>query len=150
MRKEIDRRPDGVFQEYYGIFKKYASSFFGINQTVNLKLVGNKEDRLFKIQLNDSDRETYYDMSESQRIFLDLSYRLSILDYFHLNSYFICETPHSTLDLIFEDNAVKTFSNYISAGNSLILSANARNSTLILKLAEQHKSSIGIINLLDK
>ncbi len=150
MRKEIDRGVDGVFQEYYGIFKKYASSFFGINQTVNLKLVGNKEDRLFKIQLNDSDRETYYDMSESQRIFLDLSYRLSILDYFHLNSYFICETPDSTLDLIFEDNAVKTFSNYISAGNSLILSANARNSTLILKLAEQYKSSIGIINLLDK
>lgn len=47
-------------------------------------------------------------MSESQRIFLDLSYRLSILDFFHLNSYFICETPDSTLDLIFEDNAVRT------------------------------------------
>ena len=113
-------------------------------------MVGNKEDRLFKIQLNGSDRETYYDMSESQRIFLDLSYRLSILDYFHLNSYFVCETPDSTLDLIFEDNAVRTFANYISAGNSLILSANARNSTLILKLAEQFKNSLGIVNLLEK
>lgn len=150
MRKEIDKGVDGVFQEYYRVFKKYASSFFGINQPVNLKLVGNKEDRLFKIQLNGSDRETYYDMSESQRIFLDLSYRLSILDFFHLNSYFICETPDSTLDLIFEDNAVRTFANYISAGNSLILSANARNSTLILKLAEKYKDSLGIINLLEK
>ena len=150
MRKEIDKGVDGVFQEYYRVFKKYASSFFGINQTINLKLVGNKEDRLFKIQLNGSDRETYYDMSESQRIFLDLSYRLSILDYFHLNSYFVCETPDSTLDLIFEDNAVRTFANYISAGNSLILSANARNSTLILKLAEQFKNSLGIVNLLEK
>lgn len=150
MRKEIDKGVDGVFQEYYRVFKKYASSFFGINQTINLKLVGNKEDRLFKIQLNGSDRETYYDMSESQRIFLDLSYRLSILDYFHLNSYFVCETPDSTLDLIFEDNAVRTFANYINAGNSLILSANARNSTLILKLAGQFKNSLGIINLLEK
>lgn len=150
MRKEIDKGVDSVFQEYYRVFKKYASSFFGINQTINLKLVGNKEDRLFKIQLNGSDRETYYDMSESQRIFLDLSYRLSILDFFHLNSYFICETPDSTLDLIFEDNAVRTFANYISAGNSLILSANARNSTLILKLAERFKNSLGIINLLEK
>ena len=54
------------------------------------------------------------------------------------------------MDLIFEDNAVRTFSNYISAGNSLILSANARNSTLILKLAERFKNSLGIINLLEK
>ena len=54
------------------------------------------------------------------------------------------------MDLIFEDNAVRTFANYISAGNSLILSANARNSTLILKLAEQFKNSLGIVNLLEK
>ena len=150
MRKEIDRGVDSVFQEYYRVFKKYAASFFGLNQKITMKLVGDKEDRLFKIQLNGSDRETYYDMSESQRIFLDLSYRLSILDYFHMSSYFICETPDSTLDLLFEDNAVKTFSNYINAGNSLILSANARNSTLITKLAEKYKESLGIINLLEK
>lgn len=150
MRKEIDKRVDIVFQEYFKVFKKYASSFFGIKQTINLKLVGNKENRLFKIQLNGSDRETYYDMSESQRIFLDLSYRLSILEYFHISSYFICETPDSTLDLLFEDNAVRTFSNYINVGNSLILSANARNSTLILELAEKYKESLNIINLLEK
>ena len=150
MRQEIDKGVDSVFQEYYRVFKKYASSFFGENQSVNLKLVGNKEDRLFKIQLNGSDRETYYDMSESQRIFLDLSYRLSILDYFHMDSYFICETPDSTLDLVFEHNAVRTFENYINKGNSLILSANARNSTLILSLVEHYKDDVGIINLLEK
>lgn len=150
MRKEIDEGVDSVFQEYFRVFKKYANSFFGNDQSINLKLVGNKENRLFRIQLNGSDRETYYDMSESQRIFLDLSYRLSILDYFHLNSYFICETPDSTLDLMFERNAVRTFENYINAGNSLILSANARNSTLISNLAEQYKDSIGGINLLEQ
>ncbi|MCD8377554.1 MAG: AAA family ATPase [Candidatus Gastranaerophilales bacterium] len=150
MRKEIDESVEKVFQEYYGIFKKYANSFFGENQLVTLKLVGDKENRLFKIKLNGSERETYYDMSESQRIFLDLSFRLSILDYFHTSSYFICETPDSTLDLLFEDNAVRTFSNYINAGNSLILSANARNSTLILKLMKKYKDSLSIINLLEK
>lgn len=148
MRQEIDQGVDSVFQEYYKIFRKYASSFFGDKQTVLLKLVGNKEDRLFKVQLNGSDRETYYDMSESQRIFLDLSYRLSILDYFHQNSYFICETPDSTLDFSFENNAVRTFSNYVNSGNSLIISANARNSTLITKLIEKYQDSLGIVNLL--
>lgn len=150
MRIEIDKRVEEVFQEYFKIFKKYASSFFGQKQKVNLKLVGNKEDRLFKIVLNSSERETYYDMSESQRIFVDLSYRLSILDYFHTNSYFICETPDSSLDLLFEDNAVKTFSNYIDTGNSLILSANMRNSRLITALLERYKNDVSIINLLEK
>lgn len=150
MRMEIDKRVEEVFQEYFKIFKKYASSFFGQKQSVNLKLVGNKEDRLFKIVLNSSERETYYDMSESQRIFVDLSYRLSILDYFHINSYFICETPDSSLDLLFEDNAVKTFSNYIDTGNSLILSANMRNSRLITALMERYKNDVNIVNLLEK
>lgn len=150
MRKEIDKGVDNVFQDYFKTFKKYASSFFGAEQKVVLKLVGDKEDRIFQIELNGSERENYYDMSESQRIFLDLSYRLSILDYFHMNSYFLCETPDSTLDLMFEDNAVRTFSNYINSGNSLILSANARNSTLILKLIELYKDDVFIVNLLDK
>lgn len=150
MRKEIDTRIDKVFQEYFRIFRKYASSFFGINQRINLKLVGNKEDRLFKIELNGAERETYYDMSESQRIFVDLSYRLSILDFFHASSYFICETPDSSLDLVFEDNAVRTFSNYINTGNSLILSANLRNSRLITNLVEMYKDDVEIINLLEK
>lgn len=115
-----------------------------------MKLVGNKEDRLFKIELNGAERETYYDMSESQRIFVDLSYRLSILDFFHASSYFICETPDSSLDLVFEDNAVRTFSNYINTGNSLILSANLRNSRLITNLVEMYKDDVEIINLLEK
>jgi len=150
MRKEIDAGIETVFQEYYKVFKKYASSFFGNNQKVNLKLVGNKEDKLFKIELNGSERETYYDMSESQRIFVDLAYRLSILEYFHTNSYFICETPDSSLDLLFEDNAVRTFSNYINTGNSLVLSANMRNSRLITVLLERYKDDANIINLLEK
>ena len=150
MRIEIDERIEEVFQEYFKIFKKYASSFFGQKQKVNLKLVGNKEDRLFKVELNGRERETYYDMSESQRIFVDLSYRLSVLDYFHTNSYFICETPDSSLDLLFEDNAVRTFSNYIDTGNSLILSANMRNSKLITALLERYKGDVSIVNLLEK
>lgn len=149
MRKGIDECVYEYFRSYSKTFCKYAYSFFGAKQTVNLKLVGDEEDKLFQFQLNGKNRESYYDLSESQRIFVDLSYRLSVLEFFHKSAYFICETPDSTLDILFEDNAVKTFSNYIKSGNTIFLSANARNSNLINLLMNEFSESTKIINLLD-
>ena len=151
MRKEIDEYVFEFFQTYSKVFHKYAHSFFGNMHKINLMLVGDKEDeeKLLQFQLNGKNRETEFDLSESQRIFVDLSYRLSVLEYFHINSYFICETPDSTLDLLFEDNAVKTFSNYIESGNTLLLSANARNSNLINLLIKKFRENNSIINLLE-
>ena len=46
----------------------------------------------------------------------------------------MCETPDSTLDLFHETNAVNTFKEYISMGNTLFLTANARKSNLVSEL----------------
>ena len=53
-------------------------------------------------------QESEKSLSESQRIFVDMAYRLATLEFFHKDSYFISETPDSTLDYLFEENAVKT------------------------------------------
>ena len=89
-------------------------------------------------------------LSESQRIFVDMAYRLATLEFFHKDSYFISETPDSTLDYFFETNAVKTFSHFIDSGNTLFMSANARNSRLINLLVERYKKEYTLINLLEK
>lgn len=73
-------------------------------------------------------------LSESQRIFTDLAFRFAILTSFHEQSFFMCETPDSTLDLLHETNAVNTFKEYINMGNMLILTANARKSNLVSEL----------------
>lgn len=152
MACEMDIHISVIFNEYARVFTKYASSFFGENNVVKLELVGNKEERLFKFVLNGKSRKSFFDLSESQRIFVDLSFRLSLLEFFHNNSYFICETPDSTLDILFEDNAVKTFDNYIRTQNMLFLSANARNSNLINKLLNIYSVShqnYNIVNLIE-
>ena len=53
------------------------------------------------------------------------------------------------LDYFFEDNAVSTFSHFIESGNTLFLSANARNSNLINKLVEKYRVDLNLINLLE-
>ena len=144
MRKEIE---DGLAQNF-SIFRKkfiqYAISFFGEGNTVDLRLpISDVEQSdgdnilhslMIDFILNDKKRYEYFMLSESQRIFTDFAFRFSILTNYHNKSFFICETPDSTLDMFHEKNAVNTFREYINEGNSLIITANARKSNLISSL----------------
>lgn len=147
---EIDAYVLDRFQDYSTVFKKYAYSFLGNDSNVRLELVGKSDEAFFKFFLNETERESEMTLSESQRIFVDMAYRLATLEFFHKDSYFISETPDSTLDYFFETNAVKTFSYFIDSGNTLFMSANARNSRLINLLVERYKKEYTLINLLEK
>lgn len=147
---DIDSCVLETFQSYRAIFKKYAYSFLGNNKRIELELVGNVDDAFYKFYLNGTERESEQSLSESQRIFVDMAYRLATLEFFHKDSYFISETPDSTLDFMFESNAVKTFSYFIDSGNTLFMSANARNSRLINLLVDRYKNEYKLINLLEK
>lgn len=147
---EIDECIKSVFLDYSRTFKKYAYSFLGNDKQIDLQLVGEANESFFKFYLDGTERDSSESLSESQRIFVDMAYRLATLEFFHNDSYFICETPDSTLDYLFEENAVATFKNFIESGNTLFLSANARNSNLINTLAEIYKGDYELVNLLKK
>lgn len=146
---EIDACVKGDFQEYCKIFKKYAYSFLGNDKNIELELVGKAKEAFFKFYLNGTERESEEALSESQRIFIDMAYRLATLEFFHKDSYFISETPDSTLDYLFEENAIKTFSYFIDSGNTIFMSANARNSKLVNTLVKKYKDDYALINLLE-
>ena len=150
LASEIDAYVLDRFQDYSTVFNKYAYSFLGNDSNVRLELVGKTDEAFFKFFLNETEREPETALSESQRIFVDMAYRLATLEFFHKDSYFISETPDSTLDYFFETNAVKTFSYFIDSGNTLFMSANARNSRLINLLIERYKKEHKLINLLEK
>ena len=141
MRKTIEENLVDNFSIFRSSFIRFASSFFGSHHTENLSLPFNNEDLLstplMRFELDGKTREEDYMLSESQRIFTDLSFRFSVLTTFHEKSFFICETPDSTLDVFHEKQAVNTFVEYIVKGNSLIVSANARHSNLINELYHQ-------------
>ncbi len=149
LAKEIDDCISKVFHNYNKIFKKYAYSFLGNDKQIELELVGKVDEAFFKFYLNGTERDSELALSESQRIFVDMAYRLATLEFFHKDSYFISETPDSTLDYLFEENAVKTFSYFIDSGNTIFMSANARNSKLTNALVNRYKTNYKLINLLE-
>lgn len=151
MRKVIEDSLVDNFNLFQTSFFKYAISFFRNTHDVKLSLPFKDENSLdklmIKFKLDGKDRDESYMLSESQRIFTDLAFRFSILTSFHEKSFFICETPDSTLDMFHEKNAVKTFESFIEKGNSLVLTANVRRSNLISDLYQKY--SIQDVNVVD-
>ena len=156
MRKEIEQSLVNNFKEFSSSFVKFVYSFFGEGHKVNVELPFSKfdediisdEELMIEFILDGKARNSSYMLSESQRIFTDLAFRFAILTTFHENSFFMCETPDSTLDVFHEANAVNTFKRYLEAGNTLVLTANVRKSNLIAQLYSQvEKEDITIIDL---
>lgn len=143
MKKEVESKLVNNFRSFKNIFITYAKSFFGNKHELNLYLPFMNDETIdetmIRFSLDGKERNESFMLSESQRIFTDLAFRFAILTSFHEKSFFMCETPDSTLDLFHETNAVNTFKEYISMGNTLILTANARKSNLVSELFNAYK-----------
>lgn len=163
MREKIENSLKEGFSAFQNIFRNYALAFFGQENKIEISLPfsddyleedvdeTSADNLMIRFKLNNTSRTEYEMLSESQRIFTDFAFRLSVLTAFHKDSFFICETPDSTLDMFHEKNAVETFNDYIKQGNSLIITANARKSNLIKQLySSYNKKDVNIIDLTKK
>jgi len=76
----------------------------------------------------DEERRSPETCSESERFFLDIGFRMALLELAgrlsHTSSTFICETPETALDLAYTDNVAEMFSTFTQRGFSLLLTAN--------------------------
>jgi hypothetical protein len=87
------------------------------------------------------------ELSESQRFFIDQSFRFSIFNHFNWKgSLFICETPSSSLDISFEKNAASVYSNFLNGeNNSLIITSNF-NQNDFLKYLIKKSNNVNFLN----
>lgn len=140
------------FGEYRSSFLKFASAFYGDLHSIDLYMPFREEntltDAMMHFKLDGQERLDSYQLSESQRIFTDLAFRFSVLSCYHKYSFFVFETPDSTLDIYHEENAKKTLEAYIKEGNTLIISVNARKSTLVADmLKDLDETDVSVIDL---
>lgn len=151
--KEMNDKKAQILHELSQIFSKFAGNFLGVpcrltNEDVvvdkgkkirvYLPLVGNEE-------IPRTDPEEF---SESQRFFVDLSFRMSLLSFFYKQpSFFICETPDSSLDISYERNAAEVFLEYMKQDNALIITSNLNNSDFLSYISTK-APAINHVNLL--
>jgi predicted RNA-binding Zn-ribbon protein involved in translation (DUF1610 family) len=151
-RGKVDARMDQLRAAYAG----YATAFLGL--PCDLEEVdrnGLLELKLFVPRFDDSVRSQPESCSEAQRFFLDIAFRLALIDLAcgeRGTGTFICETPETALDFSYVSNVVGMFASFAERRHNILLSANIQLSGIAGKLIERmpkRERKKHIVNLLE-
>lgn len=137
-------------QNFSNQFSLYAKKFLGVECKLTYDKLDNDDLKKFYPIINDTIRRSEYELSESQRFFIDHSFRMSILTHFYTTpTFYIVETPDSSLDLSYEKNAADVFSSFLDKPYSLILTSNLNNSAFINYILQNKDKEKAIVPLFE-
>lgn len=144
--KNLLNKVDNAYKEaeeyFVPLFQEIAKSFIGLD----LNIYSQKEarDLYFKFDLMGRSRTTSYQLSESQRFFLDIALRMALAIYMskqNNESTMLIDTPEGSLDIAYESRVGKMFSKFVTKYNqNIIMTANINASQLLVSLAEKCSS----------
>lgn len=120
-------------------FRNLAESFIGLPIQISLD-TGNSVAGTAHLALsvNDTHRRKSEQLSESQRFFLDIALRMSLAQHMGGDSAGAClyiDTPEGALDIAYEARAGDMFSNFVTEGDQLVMTANVNTSQLLRRMA---------------
>lgn len=131
------------------IFASYAERFLGVSCSLEYNSYDDRPKRFYPV-IGGKVRKQEESMSESQRFFVDHSFRMSILTFFYQSpGFYIVETPDSSLDLSYEKNAAEVFLQFLQNPNIVIVTSNLNNSTFIDHLTSATNTELSMVGLLD-
>lgn len=135
--------------QFSGLFSAYAEDFLGVKCSLEYRSYDNASKRFYPI-IDGKIRRQEESLSESQRFFIDHSFRMSILTFFYqAPSFYIVETPDSSLDISYEKNAANVFVRFLSKPNSVVLTSNLNNSTFVSHLIKNKEIPFSLVGLPD-
>ncbi len=119
-------------------FKKLARSFIGLD--LNIRPMRTNKSIKLVLELQDLARTESFQLSESQRFFLDIALRMSLAIYLsdkNNPATMMIDTPEGSLDIAYENRVGIMFAEYsITYNQNLFMTANINASQLLLSLAE--------------
>lgn len=135
---------------FSSIFASYAERFLGVPCSLEYAKYENGDSKRFYPVIDGKVRRQEESLSESQRFFIDHSFRMSILTFFYQSpSFYIVETPDSSLDLSYEQNAAGVFLQFLKKPNIVILTSNLNNSYFVNFLTSDNSINLSMVGLPD-
>ncbi len=120
-------------------FKKLAKSFIGLD--LNIQPKRSEKNIKLVLELQDTARTESFQLSESQRFFLDIALRMSLAIFLSSKkngATMMIDTPEGSLDIAYESRVGNMFAEYaILYNQNLFMTANINASQLLLSLAEK-------------
>lgn len=147
--RKIEKNLIDITDDVSHIFAEFAEAFLQLPCYLSYDKYNKRNVKMFIPSIDNILRNDEEELSESQRFFIDYSFRMSILSFFYNGpTFYVCETPDSSLDISYEINAAHTFMKYLEKPNILLITSNLNNSTFIDCLIES-APNIKVLNLLD-
>ena len=135
---------------FSAIFASFAGHFLGVPCSLEYAKYDNDDVKRFYPIIDGKIRMQEESLSESQRFFIDHSFRMSILTFFYQTpSFYIVETPDSSLDLSYEQNAAGVFLRFLAKPNIVIVTSNLNNSSFVNYLIGGNETQFSMVGLPD-
>ena len=136
--KKVEEAYKEAELEFVPIFKKLAKSFIGLDLNIQPKRSG-KNIKLV-LELQNTARTESFQLSESQRFFLDIALRMSLAIFLsgENGATILVDTPEGSLDIAYESRVGNMFAEFtVFYKQNLFMTANINASQLLISLAEK-------------
>ena len=123
-------------ERFVPTFKELAYSFLGIE--LDMRLDTKAAGVFLTLAVKNAPRRQVYQLSESQRFFVDIALRMALLQFTspkERNACLLIDTPEGSLDIAYESRAGDMFARFIRDGFNIVMTANINTSQLLLNLA---------------
>ncbi len=121
------------------IFKRLAKSFIGLD--LDIQLSRSRKGIKLVLELQSLARTESFQLSESQRFFLDIALRMSLAIFLSekgQGATMLIDTPEGSLDIAYESRVGNMFAEFATQDNqNLFMTANINASQLLISLAEK-------------
>jgi len=140
---KLEKKLKGFYQiaeeSFIPLFSEYAQSFIGLE--LNIRLQSYAKGTTLDLEVNDTHRKELYQLSESQRYFLDIALRMALIEHASTKCSLMIDTPEGSLDIAYENKAGKMFADFSTRGYQLLMTANINSSELLKEIAGNCKSA---------
>ncbi|MEZ4817384.1 MAG: AAA family ATPase [Flavobacteriaceae bacterium] len=141
---ELDKLEDKLSEsfiqaekKFIPLFNNYANSFLGL--PINVELSSHRKGTNLKLRINEDMRNASFQLSESQRYFIDIALRMALVELGTYHATLNIDTPEGSLDIAYESRAGKMLADFSKDNFYTIVTANINSSQLLLGLAREAK-----------
>jgi len=134
-KKQLEQQYLDVRAKFVPEFNTLATLFLGVDLDIVLE---NRENVTLVLEINKSRRRADYQLSESQRFFIDIALRMAFAKFASTDKAGVplyIDTPEGSLDLAYEAQAGQMLAKFASDGHNVFMTANINTSQLLQSLA---------------
>lgn len=141
LQRKLSKQYADAEEDFVPLFQKLALSFVGISLDVNLETKETKTETGISLllTLKGSKRRFQYQLSESQKYFIDIALRMALAQYMsddQNRAALFIDTPEGSLDIAYEKGAGDMFASFVKSGHDILMTANINSSQILRTLAE--------------